>query len=215
MISLNDLSFRYHDEQSWIIRNESHDFHPGTVTVLTGVSGSGKSTLLYLLALMLSPTGGGVLDSGDVVSRWPDFRRAQWRAERIGFVFQDAVLDQSRSIIDNVLEGSLFRPGPPPIKRAHDLLEKFGVQVDPLRKPGEISGGQAQRVALCRALINSPSLVLADEPTGNLDSDTADIVWDALEEAAAKGATVIVATHDRIRASKYQHQLIVENGRIG
>src|SRR5699024_288935 len=108
MISLEDLSFRYGDDQPWIIRNESFEFRPGAVTVITGVSGSGKSTLLYLLALMLTPSSGGICDNGDVVSGWPDYRRAQWRASRVGFVFQDAVLDPSRSILDNVLEGTLF-----------------------------------------------------------------------------------------------------------
>lgn len=179
-------------------------FEPGVSTALVGQSGSGKSTLLYLAGLMLRPTGGDVIVNGVRTSKLPDWQRANIRANEMGFVFQDAILDPARSIIDNVLEGALYTRLPRPVARtrAINLLERLGVAVDPLRRPGQISGGQSQRVALCRALLQEPQILLADEPTGNLDDATAEIVWGTLTSAANSGTTVIVATHDLVRAAR-------------
>jgi putative ABC transport system ATP-binding protein len=187
-------------------------FEPGMCTALVGRSGSGKSTLLYLLGLMLRPTGGEVVVNGTRTSRLRDWQRADLRAMEMGFVFQDAILDPARSVIDNVLEGTLYTRMTRTAARARafDLLDRFSVAVDPLRRPGQISGGQAQRVALCRALLQAPRILLADEPTGNLDEATADVVWDALAAAALEGATVIVATHDRRRAASCDRAIEVD-----
>ncbi|WP_029144995.1 ABC transporter ATP-binding protein [Microbacterium luticocti] len=172
-------------------------FEPGTMTALTGPSGRGKSTLLYLLGLMLHPTGGQVRLDGVPASTLGDGPRARLRADRFGFVFQDAALDATRTVLDNITETALYRgeKRQDAVARAGALLDRFGVDVPAHRKPGQVSGGQAQRIALCRALLNSPDVLLADEPTGNLDPATTDIVVDALRDHARTGATVIVVTH--------------------
>ena len=172
-------------------------FPRGSMTALTGPSGRGKSTLLYLLGLMLRPGGGEVQIGGVAASGLRDAERARLRAERFGFVFQDAALDATRTVLDNVTETALYRRESrrAAARRARDLLERFGVDVPPTVRPGQVSGGQAQRIALCRALLPAPAILLADEPTGNLDPVTAQVVVDAMRDHAATGAAVIVVTH--------------------
>ncbi|MCU1482662.1 MAG: ATP-binding cassette protein [Subtercola sp.] len=191
------LSFRY-DRAAPVLADIDLAVHPGEIVALTGPSGRGKSTLLYLLGLMVRPTAGEILVNGCPTSALGDADRARLRATRLGFVFQDAALDSTRSIVDNVVETSLYRgvDRRRSVERAHRLLERFGVQKRAKSRPGQISGGQAQRIALCRALMNEPSIVLADEPTGNLDRASAAVVFDALRERAAVGAAVLIATHD-------------------
>lgn len=197
MISVEEMSFGYRAKEL-IFDKASHVFHPGEVAVVTGRSGSGKSTLLYILGLLLSPSAGRVVVEGQDVGGLGDAERSRLRAARMGFVFQDAVLDPSRTVIDNVCEGGLYAglTRAEARARAVDLLDRFevGIQLD--HHPGEVSGGQAQRVALCRALLNRPQVILADEPTGNLDQMSADLVLTALTEAAQKGAVVVIASHD-------------------
>nr|WP_246247402.1 ATP-binding cassette domain-containing protein [Cellulomonas septica] len=184
------------------MRDLTCKFSEGALTTITGPSGGGKSTLLYLLGLMLTPTAGTVVLDGVATARLPDGERARLRATQIGFVFQDAVLDPARTVLDNVMEGALFTGTSRRVaeRRARDLLGALGVEHRHDHRPGQISGGQAQRVALCRALVKSPTIILADEPSGNLDPASADVVWDTLRERAQSGATVIVATHDPLRA---------------
>ena len=182
-----------------VLEGWSAEFLSGSMTALTGPSGRGKSTLLYLLGLMLHPSGGEVIVDGVSVSGLGDAARARLRAQRFGFVFQDAALDATRTVLDNVTETALYRGQRRASVeyRACELLERFGVDVPPGRKPGQVSGGQAQRIALCRALLNAPRILLADEPTGNLDLSTSELVVAALREHARSGAAVIVVTHSR------------------
>ncbi len=203
MIATQQLVFGYRSGVPPVIARLELTFPAGAVTVVTGPSGSGKSTLLYLLGLMLKPTSGEIRWSDSVVSVLSDAQRSRLRAEEVGFVFQDALLDPSRTILDNVMEGGLYAGmrSDTTRDRALKLLEQFGVEQRTDYLPGEISGGQAQRVALCRALVKDPLFILADEPSGNLDEASADIVWSALLAAASAGATVVVATHDRRRAT--------------
>jgi lipoprotein-releasing system ATP-binding protein len=207
VIAAEELIFTYQSGAPPVIVGFKHAFHVGVVTAITGPSGCGKSTLLYLLGLMLSPTSGHIRWDGAYVSMLSDADRSRLRAEQVGFVFQDAVLDPSRSILDNVTEGGLYAGMGTAASReqALRLLEQFGVEQRADHRPGEISGGQAQRVALCRALLKRPRLILADEPSGNLDDASADVVWGALFAAAANGATVVVATHDRHRVATATH----------
>ncbi len=202
MIETRGLTFGY-GTGPLIVQDLDLDLGPGTMTGLVGRSGSGKSTLLYLLGLMVTATAGSLRIDAVETTDLPDWARADLRARSMGFVFQDALLDPARSVLDNVLEGTLYGATPPrqARTRALDLLERFGVEVDPWRRPGQISGGQAQRVALCRAFVGAPRIVLADEPSGNLDDQSADVVWGALRERAEAGAVVVVATHDRVRSS--------------
>lgn len=209
-IEIDCLEHHYRSGAPPVINGLTHIFEPGTLTVVTGPSsGSGKSTLLYILALMLTPGGGSIRWDGVDVQALPDAERSRLRARHVGFVFQDAVLDLSRTTLDNVLEAAWLAgmPRTPATANAHALMERFGVSERATHRPGEVSGGQAQRVALCRALVKDPGIVFADEPTGNLDSDSAHIVWTALGDAAAAGATVIVATHDVVRAATMPHHL--------
>jgi ABC-type lipoprotein export system ATPase subunit len=196
-IEATTLSFAY-DERRPIFSGFSHTFSAGALTAVTGRSGCGKSTLLYLLGLLVRPEAGTITWDGYDVSRLRDDARSELRARSIGFVFQDALLDPARSVLANVMEGALFAGVDPAATRirALRLLEQFDVQVPVDRRPGEISGGQAQRVALCRALVKDPSVILADEPTGNLDDESATVVSEALAVAAHDGAVVVLATHD-------------------
>ncbi|MGV8909544.1 MAG: ABC transporter ATP-binding protein [Propionicimonas sp.] len=169
-----------------------------TMTALTGRSGRGKSTLLYLLAGLLTPWHGHVRFGGSRLDAGSDAARSSVRARNFGFVFQDVVLDTRRSILEAILEPCLYAgvnrrdyAG-----RARELMVELGVDLDPLSLPGQVSGGQAQRIGVCRALLLRPRLVFADEPTGNLDSDSTEAVAAALGRATADGCAVIVATHD-------------------
>lgn len=202
MIAVEDLAFRYRRNDPLILDGLTHAFAPG-LTAVVGPSGCGKSTLLYLLGLMLRPSNGLVRFDGNDVSRLPDAERSRLRAERIGFVFQDAALDPSRSILANVCESGLYAGMPRAMREAsaRELLRRFGIAEHAGDRPGEISGGQAQRVGLCRALLTEPLVILADEPSGNLDAASAQVVWDALREAATGGTVVVVATHDTARAA--------------
>jgi putative ABC transport system ATP-binding protein len=197
VLSARGLSFGYDDTHP-VISNWDADFAAGEVVAVTGPSGRGKSTLLYLLGLMLRPKAGEVRVRGELVSDLRDKHRASLRATMYGFVFQDAALDASRTVLDNVIETSLYRGESRDAAKARalDLMEQFGVALRADAKPGQVSGGQAQRVALCRALLGRPRILLADEPTGNLDPASADIVVAAFHAEAAAGAAVIVVTHD-------------------
>lgn len=175
----------------------SASFAAGATSALTGPSGRGKSTLLYLLGLMLNPAAGRISVDGSDTSRLRDRQRARLRAERFGFVFQDASLDTTRTVLDNVTETALYRGADrrSAARSARELLDRFGVDIPADRKPGQVSGGQAQRIALCRALLSDPAILLADEPTGNLDPATSALVVNALRDHANRGAAVIVVTH--------------------
>lgn len=208
MIAVADLSLRYRPDGEWILHHLSHEFTDSAVTAITGVSGRGKSTLLYVLGLLLRPTEGQVQFDGIDVARQSDSARSATRATRIGFVFQDAALDPSRTILDAVLEPALYAgtPARSRVQAAGALLERLGLAHRAKHRPGQISGGQAQRVAVARALINDPALILADEPTGNLDRHAATTVLDALRDAS-DSRTVIIATHDPFVLDQVDHVL--------
>ena len=198
MITLDNLTFGYKASET-IIDGLDWRFAEGLVTGVTGPSGRGKSTLLYLIGLLLTPWSGRIR-IGDVDSAaWGDLGRSRFRASQVGFVFQDAALDATRTVLDNIVESSVYNrmPRREAVAHAAELMERFEVALRADHKPGEVSGGQAQRIALCRALVARPDIVLADEPTGNLDVRTAKVVIDALSELAhTEGRTVIIATHD-------------------
>ncbi len=197
------LTFGYSDHES-LLDGWSDEFHGGEVVAITGPSGRGKSTLLYLLGLMHRPRGGRVMLDGADCTALTDSQRARLRAHFFGFVFQDAALDATRSVLDNVLETSLYRGVPKSVMvaRARELLDRFDVELRAEAKPGQVSGGQAQRIALCRSLLNDPRVLLADEPTGNLDEASAKVVTEAFHDHARDGAAVIVVTHDLALAAQ-------------
>ncbi|MDR2896713.1 MAG: ATP-binding cassette domain-containing protein [Propionibacteriaceae bacterium] len=207
-LSIEDLRFGYRQGQPII--EELTTFIPqACVTVVTGQSGRGKSTLLYLLGGLLSPWSGRVAFDGLNITALPDEQRSAWRAEHCGFVFQDANLDPRRSVIDSVLEPALYAGQRKATLRwrAKRLMADLGVNVPVNSRPGEVSGGQAQRIALARALLLQPSVILADEPTGNLDDQSAGLVMSTLRGLASKGAMVIIATHDHQLVAASQHRI--------
>lgn len=208
-VGTRDLTFAYHAGAAPVIDGLSVELPVGAVTTLTGPSGSGKSTLLYLLALMIRPTAGQVVWDQVATSGLSDAQRSRLRATEVGFVFQDALLDPARSVLANVCDSALFAgmPRAVAVSRARELTARFGVEHREDHRPGEISGGQAQRVALCRALLTDPRVIFADEPTGNLDDASAEIVWQALVAHAASGATVVVSTHDRALAARSDREV--------
>lgn len=197
-VQLQSISFSYRGGSGELFDGLDHRFHSGAMTSIGGRSGRGKSTLLYMIGLLLRPTSGAVAFGAERVDDKSDALRADLRASMLGFVFQDASLDGSRSILDNIVEPALYGGARrrDTEMRARVLLEQFEVAAPAHRRPGAISGGQGQRVALCRALIHAPPIVLADEPTGNLDSESAAVVLSALRKRADNGATVIIASHD-------------------
>lgn len=205
-----DVAFEY-VPGSPVLESWSAAFYEGSVTAVTGRSGRGKSTLLYLLGLMLGPTGGDVVVDGRATRRLRDAERARMRADRFGFVFQDAALDTTRTVMDNVTETALYRSDARAAlyERAQELLTRFGVNVPPHRKPGQVSGGQAQRIALCRALLTEPRILLADEPTGNLDPASTEVVVTALRKHAHSGATVIIVTHSPEVAAACDQEIVL------
>jgi putative ABC transport system ATP-binding protein len=197
LLEARDLSYSYNPQRP-ILEHWDAAFEAGEVVAITGPSGRGKSTLLYLLGMMLKPNAGQVLFQGEDSARLNDASRARLRADHFGFVFQDAALDATRTVLDNVVETALYRAEPrhDAIARAEGLLSRFGVELQARAKPGQVSGGQAQRIALCRALLYDPTVVLADEPTGNLDPASSEVVLRALHDRAGAGSVVIVVTHD-------------------
>lgn len=202
-LRLNDITFSYRSGRT-IFENWNQEFEAGQITALTGASGRGKSTLLYIAGLLMSPRSGEVILDGASCSLSSDSSRSRIRAHSYGFVFQDASLDSTRTVLDNITEPEVYRGGKSArsFAKALELMDLLGIDVDPRRRPGQISGGQAQRIALCRALLGAPGVVIADEPTGNLDVSSASAVVDALKLAAEQGATVIVATHDQSVTSR-------------
>lgn len=189
----------------------THEFAEACTTSVTGASGTGKSTLLYILGLMLEPKSGFVELDGQNLSGQSSRARAHSRAHQFGFVFQDSSLNPTRPILDSVIEPALYAgwSRQQAIQRALELLKMTGVAHRASHRPGEISGGQAQRVALARALVNDPAVILADEPTGNLDRLNAAAVLDILHEQARFGRTVIVVTHDPFVVERSDRQVVL------
>lgn len=197
MIDLIEVTHSYGGTRR-VLDSVSLTIAAGTMTAITGPSGRGKSTLLLIAGLLLRPESGRVVVAGVDATRMPDRRRSALRGGGVAFVFQDAMLDTSRSVLDNVVESAEYGTSSRRRARARavELLDDLGVGIDIRRRPGQISGGQAQRVALCRALLPRPSVILADEPTGNLDAASAQVVLDRLRREAEAGVAVAVATHD-------------------
>jgi ABC-type lipoprotein export system ATPase subunit len=203
MIEAVEISFGYR-RGAPILERWSALIGAGEIVSITGPSGSGKSTLLYLLGTLVRPWSGSLHVAGIDVASLGDTARSDVRSAIIGFVFQDALLDPRRSVIENVVEGAVYRGSNrrDALDLARILLERVEVAVEPGRAATDLSGGQAQRVALCRALLNQPAIILADEPTGNLDETNAAAVESVLFERARAGSTIVIATHDEVLAAK-------------
>lgn len=188
----------------------------GQFMAIVGPSGSGKSTLLNMLGCLDRPDSGRYLLEDMDVSAFDDERASEFRNRRIGFVFQSFHLLPRLSVLENALLPARFLRGPGEglEERARGLLGRMGLDRHLAHRPGQLSGGQMQRVAIARALLMKPALLLADEPTGNLDSKSAADVLGLLDEVHAQGQTVVLVTHDADIAAHAQRQVGIRDGRI-
>ena len=192
-------------------------FPPGELTAIVGKSGSGKSTLVNLVAGLDRPTRGAVLVGGTQVHALGESELASWRGHNVGVVFQFFQLLPTLTVAENVMLPMDFCATYPAARaraRANELLDRVGIADQASKLPATLSGGQQQRAAIARALANDPALLVADEPTGNLDSRTADAVLQLLSDLARSGKTVIVVTHERDLARRFDRVIELADGRV-
>ena len=198
------------------VRGVSLTVEPGEFVAIMGPSGSGKSTLMHVIGCLDTPTSGTYLLAGEDVSTMNESALAQVRNRRIGFVFQQFNLLSTMSAWRNV-ELPLVYAGVPRTerkRRAVDALARVGLADRVDHRPGELSGGQQQRVSVARALVTDPQLILADEPTGNLDSTATADVLDLFDELQAQGRTIVLITHEHDVAARAQREVHMRDGRL-
>ena len=216
ILSLHDVRRTYGQPPVAACAGVSLSIERGEFVAIVGPSGSGKSTLLNLIGTLDRPTSGTVEIDGIDVSRLSDRRLSGLRAHLIGFVFQQFHLSEGMTAIDNVADGLLYLGVSRTERRqkAEKALIRVGLSHRLHHKPHQMSGGERQRVAIARAVVGDPPLLLADEPTGNLDSVSGASIVELLHELHEQGTTIVVITHDNDLAMKLPRQVAIKDGRI-
>jgi putative ABC transport system ATP-binding protein len=213
VLAARDVSRHYQMGDSTVraLDGISLDIAPGEFVALVGTSGSGKSTLLNLIAGLDRPTGGALVVFGDDLAKMSSLDMSLYRRRRVGIIFQSFNLISTMTAADNVALSMTFAEVPRPTResRAQQLLEAMGLGARSTHRPKELSGGEQQRVAIARALANDPALLLADEPTGNLDSRTSRDIMTRLKTINEQdGKTILMVTHDAALAGTYAHRTL-------
>lgn len=216
MLSVRDLCKSYVRPRESVVAlaGVSLDIAEGELVAVRGPSGCGKTTLLLAIGGLLAPDAGVVEVCGQNPYSLAPNHRAAFRAATVGFVFQQFHLVPYLSVLENVMAPVLARPVPDAEGQARGLLEQFGLAERSTHLPGELSTGERQRTALARAMLSSPKLILADEPTGNLDEDNARDVLTSLADFAKSGGAVLLVTHDSAVAGHADRTLQMESGRL-
>lgn len=210
---------KYYDIGGTVIKavdNVTLDIRKSDYISITGKSGSGKSTLMHIIGLLDSPTSGSLILNGKDVSNLPESELARIRNSEIGFVFQSFNLLQRTTALDNVILPLKYSKIPKNKWKsiAIEKLKLVGLGERIYNKSNELSGGQKQRVAIARALVNDPSIILADEPTGNLDTKTGLEITDIFNKLSEQGKTIILVTHDSELAEKTNKKIVMKDGKI-
>jgi len=216
LISLDHITKSYtgNVENVVAVDDVSVSVDSGEFVAVVGPSGCGKTTLLLVAGGLLRPDSGQVtIDGADPYSLSTE-QRARFRAERIGFVFQQFHLVPYLNVLDNVLAPALVTGDPTARQRADGLVQRFGLADRVRHRPGQLSTGERQRVALARALLNEPKVILADEPTGNLDGENSDEVLKALQAFANEGGAVLLVTHDPNAVAFAGRKVVLAGGQL-
>ena len=217
VLELDDVAKRYPGEPPVrALREVNLAIGAGELVGIVGPSGSGKTTLLQLMGTLDRPTSGRVRITGLDLAAMADDDVAYLRATRIGFIFQQFFLAEYATVLDNVADGLLYAGTPLPQRRglALEALELVGLGERPYARPTQLSGGQRQRVAIARALVGQPAIVLADEPTGNLDQATGQSILTLIDRLHQAGSTIVVITHDHVIAERMPRKVEILDGRI-
>lgn len=219
LISVKNITkdYRSGDVVTHVLKGVSFDINDGEFVSIMGSSGSGKSTLMYVLGFLDKYTNGKYYFEGQDTAKLDDDKLAEFRNEKVGFIFQSYNLLQRTSVLDNVLLPTTYLLGCD-VKKAEaeavKLLKRVGLGHRMKHRPNQLSGGEQQRVAIVRALINNPHLVLADEPTGNLDSKSGEEIMDILQDLNNEGKTIIMVTHEQYTAECAKRILHIKDGLI-
>ena len=218
MLKLTNVckTYRTTDIETLALDDVSLDIGAGEFVAIMGPSGCGKSTLLNVLGLLDSPTSGAYGFFGEDVARYPENHLTRLRRDNLGFVFQSFNLIDDLTVAENVEVALIYRreAGGERKKRVAEALERVGIGHRAGHRPQQLSGGQQQRVAIARALVSRPKLILADEPTGNLDTANGEAVMALLTRAAEDGVTVVMVTHSLAHAALAQRSIKLLDGRV-